>query len=314
MSKTQKNQMLKMNLQMFAEGDPASTADANLVTSAALGDIKSIDFVEMFGYSIQELLDVLGVTRRISLDRDQKIQTYKWTKTMAADNAVGEGELIPTSKVERKPDRDFTVPLHKYRKIVSGESIDRHGYDRAVNDTDGQILEEIQESIKGGFFTFLAAAPTKQDAEGLQKALSLGWGKAKTFFKGNVSIVSFVNAMDVAKYLGDAPIQSGASTAYGFTLLTGFLNQAVIVFDSIPEGKVYTTAVNNLVLASKNVGSSDLATTFGLTTDESGLIGVTHNATKNNLTVETVAVEGTQLFAEISNGVVETTITEVPKS
>lgn len=302
-SKTNKEKLMNMDLQYFA-------AEANLTTTDGLGDIKSIDFVNLFGYSIEELLQVLGVTRRMTLSKDQKVQTYKWVRTMAANNAAGEGETIPLSKIERKKDRDFVVPLHKYRKVVSAEAIDRHGYDMAVNETDREILEEVQDSIKEQFFTYLGTAPTKQDAEGFQKALSLGWAKAKTFFRGNVPMVSFVSAMDVAKYLGEAPIQSGPSTAYGFTLLTGFLNQTVLVFDSIPEGKVYTTAVNNIVLANKDVSSSEMATTFGLTSDESGLIGVAHGNTLNNLTVETVAVEGIQLFTEVLNGVVETTITE----
>lgn len=302
-SKTNKEKLMNMDLQYFA-------AEANLTTTDGLGDIKSIDFVNLFGYSIEELLQVLGVTRRMTLSKDQKVQTYKWVRTMAANNAAGEGETIPLSKIERKKDRDFVIPLHKYRKVVSAEAIDRHGYDMAVNETDREILEEVQDSIKGQFFTYLGTAPTKQDAEGFQKALSLGWAKAKTFFRGNVPMVSFVSAMDVAKYLGEAPIQSGPSTAYGFTLLTGFLNQTVLVFDSIPEGKVYTTAVNNIVLANKDVSSSEMATTFGLTSDESGLIGVAHGNTLNNLTVETVAVEGIQLFTEVLNGVVETTITE----
>lgn len=302
-SKTNKENLMKMQLQYFA-------AEDNLTTTAGLGEIKSIDFVNLFGYSIDELLQVLGVTRRMSLTKDQKVQTYKWVRTMAADNAVGEGETIPLSKIERKKDRDFVIPFHKYRKVITAEAIDRHGYDMAVNETDREILEEIQDAIKSQFFAYLGTAPTKQDAEGFQEALALGWAKAKSFFRGNAPMISLVSAMDVAKYLGKAPIQSGPSTAYGFTLLTGFLNQTVAVFDNIPEGKVYTTALNNIVLANKDVSSSEMATTFGLTSDESGLIGVTHGNTLNNLTVETVAVEGIQLFTEVLNGVVETTIKE----
>lgn len=75
-------------------------------------------------------------------------------------------------------------------------------------------MEEIQEAIKSQFFTLLLIQQ-KQDVEGFQAALSMGWAKTKEFFKGNVSIISMVNATDVAKYLGQAPIQSGPSTAYG---------------------------------------------------------------------------------------------------
>lgn len=279
----------------------------NLTTADGLGEVKSIDFVNIFGNSIEELLTLIGVTRRLELDTDATIQTYKWSKTMAAEQ-VAEGEVIPLSKAERKKAEKYTVPFNKYRKVATAESIRRHGLSVAVDEADEKILEEIQESIKTKFFKFLQTAPTKQTAEGLQKALSTGWAKSKTFFTGNVQIVSFVNSMDVAEYLGDAPIQSGATSEYGFTILQGFLNQVVIAFDEIPEGKVYSTAVRNLVFASQNVTGNDLAAAFNLTTDDTGLIGVTHSVATNNATIETLVFEGSTLFAELLNGVVETTI------
>lgn len=284
-------------------------AENGLITSTDLGNIKSIDFVNRYSYSIQGLLDVLGVTRRLPLSQDVKIKTYKWSVTKPAKQ-VEEGETIPLTKVEKKEDKEYTVPFNKYRKVTTAEAIRRYGHDLAVNETDDKMLQDIQEDIKRTFFTFLSTAPTKQQVEGFQKALSLGWAKTKTFFPGNPQIVSFVSAMDVAKYLGDAPISSGASTDYGFTLLTGFLNQKVFVFDDIPEGKVYSTAIENIVFANQQVSGNDLEKAFNLTVDQSNLIGVTHSVITSNATIETLAFQGSTLFAEISNGVVETTITE----
>ena len=287
--------------------------DENTQISTDFGTIQNIDYVNVFGYSIQELMDLLGITRQQALKFGQKIQTYKWGKTLATDNAVGEGEVIPLSKFTLNPDKQYDAPLHKYRRVTTAETISKYGYKQAVTDADQQLLQEQQEGIKSDFYTFLAAAPTKQTASNLQQAISLGWGKTKTFFKGNVNIITLVSAMDVAKYLGDAPIQSGPSTAYGFTLLTGFLNQTVAVYDGVPEGKVYTTAANNLVLAKFDINSSDLMQAgFNFTTDQTGLVGVAHSTTLNNLTAETVAIDGAALFAEVANGVVETSI--VPKA
>ena len=295
-----KLQPLKLNIQHFAED--------NLTTSTYLGEVRSIDFVNRFGTSIDELLRVLGVTRRLGLSQDAIIQTYKWEKELNTEQ-VGEGEDINLSRARKVKDKTFTVPFNKYRKVASAEAIHRHGYNYAVNQTDDQILGEIQENIKGSFFTFLASDPTTQEAVGLQRALALGWGKVRGMFPGNPGIISFVNAMDVAKWVGDGNINSGPSTAYGFTLLKDFLNQNVFVFDDIPEGKVYTTAEENIVFANQNVSGNDLAQAFNLTTDQSGLIGVTHSPTLRNATLETVAFEGSTLFAEIPEGVVETTIT-----
>lgn len=296
-----KEQLLKLDIQFFAEN--------NLTVADDLGEVRKIDFVNRFATSIDELLQVLGVTRRLPLTQDALIQTYKWETTLASEQ-VGEGEIIPLSKATKTPDKQYTVPFNKYRKVVSAEAIHRHGYNLAVNETDNKILGEIQENIKTAFFTFLATSPTKQEVDTLQKALSIGWAKAKTFFPGNPQIVSFVNAMDVAKWLGNGNINSGASTSYGFTLLKDFLNQNVFVFDGVPEGKVYTTAAENIVFASQDVSGNDLARAFELTTDPSGLIGVTHSRQTNNATVEMLAFEGSTLFAEILDGVVETTIVE----
>lgn len=298
-----KQLLLPLDIQFFAEANATVTTD--------LGDVRKIDFVNRFATSIDELLQVLGVTRRIPLTQDALIQTYKWTTTLAAEQ-VGENEIIPLSKAKKEKDKQYTVPFNKYRKVVSAEAIHRHGYDLAVAETDNKILGEIQEGIKSSFYTFLATAPTKQSTDTLQKALSLGWAKAKTFFPGNPQVVSFVNAMDVAKWLGDGNINSGASTQYGFTLLKDFLNQNVMVFDGVPEGKVYTTAVENIIFASQDVSGNDLARAFDLTTDTSGLIGVTHSTQTDTASIETLAFEGSTLFAEILDGVVETSIVENP--
>lgn len=294
---------IKMNLQRFAED--------NIITSTDLGDIKSVDFVNRFNYSIAELLEVLGVTRKLPLSQDQKIVTYKFTTTKPTTTA-GEGEDIPLTKVERAKDKEYTVPLEKYRKVTTAEAVRRHGSSVAIDDTDNELLSEIQQDIKSDFFTFLATSPTKQTAATLQLALSTGWAKARQSFKnkGNVSYVSFVNSMDVAKFLGEGKIQVAASTQYGFTLLTDYLNQNVIVFDDVPEGKVYTTAVENIVYAFQDVSTSDLASVFGLTLDESGYVGVTHSINTKNATAETLAFNGGTLFAEILDGVVETSIVE----
>lgn len=306
----EKKSMLKMNLQMFAEKDLTMMDD--------LGKIKTIDFVERFSYSIAELLEVLGNVRKLPLVQDQKIQTYKFTTTKPTTQAA-EGENIPLTKVERKEYKDYTIPLNKYRKVTTAEAIRRHGSDLAINQTDRQMLQSIQGDVKASFFEFLTTAPTKQSANSLQSGLSLGWAKARQYFKdmGNVPYVSFVNTMDVANWLGDGKINAVQGTQYGFVLLKDFLNQNVIMFDDVPQGKIYTTAVDNIVFAYQNMANSDLAREFELTTDESGLIGVTHSKNKQNATIETMAMQGSTLFTEVVDGVVETSIEgsgEVPET
>lgn len=285
--------------------------DPNLITTDKLGEIKSIDFVNQFEKSIQNLLKVLGVTRKIPLASEQKLVTYKWSATLA-NGDIPEGETIPLSTASKDRDREFTVPFKKYRKATTAEAIRRVGKSQAIDETDLQLLRIAQSNVKADFFNFLTLEPTKNEATTLQQALARGWGEANNLFAdyGSVPFVSFVNSMDVAEYVGNASISSGSSTDYGFTLLKDFVGaQNVLIFNDVPQGKVYTTASENIALAYQSMKGNDLASTFNLTTDETGLIGVYHSDPQvSTATVETGIFTGSKLFAEIPEGVIETSI------
>lgn len=285
-------------------------AETNLTTMGDLGDIRSIDFVNKFSTNINELLTLLGVTRKMELDNDLKIQTYKWTTTLDT-TVTAEGETIPLSKVVRTKDKEHTVTWFKKRRATTAEAIARHGVARAISEADTRVMREIQNGFKTDFFTYLKTAPTKVSAEGLQKSLSQSWAKIATFneFDGS-PIVSFINPLDAANYLGDTKLGADASNVFGMTLLKNFLGmQNVIILPSVPEGKVYTTAVENLVFAYLNVNGGDLGGMFADFTDETGLIGAGRQRQLSNLTYESVFFGANVLFAEIPAGVVEATIT-----
>ena len=284
-------------------------AENNLNTMADLGEIKSIDFVNKFSKNINELLQLLGVTRRETLTNDLKIKTYKWSVDLDGTNP-GEGETIPLSKVTRVLDKEYTVAWFKKRRVTTAEAIARHGAARAITESDKRIMREIQNGIKNDFFTFLKTKPTKVKGVGLQKALAQSWAKTATFneFEGS-PIVSFVSSLDVANYLGDTAVGADASNVFGFTLLKNFLGmQNVIVMPSVPAGKIYTTAVENLVFAALDVNGGDLGGLFADYTDETGLIAATRGREISNLTYESVFFGANVLFAEIPEGVVEATI------
>lgn len=284
-------------------------AEAKLTTMTDLGEIKSIDFVNKFSKNINDLLRLLGVTRRQELTNDLKIQTYKWTADVDTTKTV-EGETIPLSKMTRAKDQEYTVEWFKKRRAVSAEAIARHGASRAITEADTRLLREIQNGIKDDFLAYLKKTKTKVTGKGLQQALANSWGKLTTFneFEGS-PLVSFVNPLDVAEYLGSTAVASDASNVFGFTLLQNFLGmQNVIVMPSCPQGKIYTTAVENLVFAYLNVAGGDLGGLFADFTDETGLIGVARDRHLNNLTFESVFFGANVLFAEIPDGVVEATI------
>lgn len=284
-------------------------AENNLNTMADLGEIKSIDFVNKFSKNINDLLQLLGVTRRETLTNDLKIKTYKWAVELDGTNPA-EGETIPLSKVTRVLDKEYTVAWFKKRRVTTAEAIARHGAARAITESDKRIMREIQNGIKNDFFTFLKTKPAKVKGVGLQKALAQSWAKIATFneFEGS-PIVSFVSSLDVANYLGDTAVGADASNVFGFTLLKNFLGmQNVIVMPSVPAGKIYTTAVENLVFAALDVNGGDLGGLFADYTDETGLIAATRGREISNLTYESVFFGANVLFAEIPEGVVEATI------
>lgn len=290
----------KMNLQLFAE--------ENLTVTGDLAKVQSIDFANRFGENITKLLEALGVTRKIPMASGMVIKTYKAVKNVKKDK-VGEGEVIPLSKVETKPDKTYEIELKKFRKAVSGEAIQRHGFDQAVAETDELLLKEIQKDIRADLFTFLATGTGRAEGIGLQAALAQAWGQVQTLFEDDaVNTIAFVNPLDVANYNGDAKLT--IQKEFGLTFVEGFTDVTVITNTSVPKGKIYATAPENVVFAYIPVTGSELGKTFNLTSDETGYIGITHNNVNNNVTVETLALSGATLFAERLDGVVVVDIKE----
>ena len=210
----------------------------------------------------------------------------------------------------RAVDQEYQVAWIKKRRAVSAEAIARHGVSIAIDQADQRVMREIQNKIKTDFFTFLSTNPTKVNGTGLQGALAQAWGKLQTFSEFDGSpIVSFVSSLDAANYLGDKAVGADASNVFGMTLLKNFLGmQNVIVLPNVPQGKVYSTAVENLVLAYLDVNGSDLGGMFADYTDETGLIASSRDRSLNNLTYESVFFGALKLFAEIPKGVIEATI------
>lgn len=285
-------------------------ADTNLNVTADLGEIKSIDFVNRFGTSINDLLTLLGVTRKEPMTADMKIKLYKWDTDLNTDATVGEGETIPLSKVTRKLDKEVTVDWIKKRRAVSAEAIARHGANVAIDQADTKLMRAIQSGVKADFVTSLGETTNKFDATDLQVALSKSWGKLQTIpeFEG-ASLVSFVNPLDVADFLAGKPVQADASNAYGMTLLQNFVGaDKVISLGSIPQGTVFTTAVDNIVLAYLDMPKSDLSAYFVDYTDETGLLAVVSDKNTSNLTLEATFMGAFKLFVEIPDGVVAATL------
>lgn len=282
-------------------------AETNLITKNDLVRVRETEFVNMFGYSIKKLMEALGVTRKIAKQAGTVLKSYKATGTLE-DGVVAEGEVIPLSKYRTEPVTYKEITLKKWRKATSAEAIIDRGYDQAVDMTTDAMLKDVQKGIRKGFFDFLATGTGEATGSGLQAVLASAWGQLQILFEDDeIEAVYFVNPLDIADYLGKANITT--QTAFGMTYVEDFLGLGtVIINSSVPQGKLYATAKNNIVLYYIPVNGADLNEAFSFTSDATGYIGIHEAPDYTNMTASDTVVSGMELFAEMIDGVVVGTI------
>lgn len=282
-------------------------ATENTILTSDLARVREIDFITQFNGSLDKLVEALGVTRKIAVQEGATLKALKVTGTLES-GAVAEGELIPLSKYATEEVPVGEVKLNKWRKSTTAEAILKGGYDQAVGATTDKMVKDIQKGIRTGFFGFLANGGETATGMGLQAALANGWGKLQVLWEDDaVETVYFLNPMDVSEYLGNA--QVSVETAFGMTYVENFLGLGrVFLNSSVPQGKFYATAAENIVLYFVNVTNSALAQAFELSTDELGYIGINEYADKPHACVEDLVLSGVTFFPERVDGIVVGTI------
>lgn len=278
-----------------------TTKNANLVK------LQDVDFSLRFGYSVKKLIEALGITRKLPKTAGTVLKVYKVTGELK-DGNVAEGETIPLSEYKTTYEPIGEVTLEKYRKETTAEAISGKGYKQAVIDTDQKMLQDIQRGIRKKFFDFLATGTCAVTGTGLQATLAQCWGQLQVLFEDDtIESVYMLNPLDIADYLANAQVST--QTAFGMTYIENFLGLGTVFLNtSVPKGKVYATAKENIVLYYIPVNGADLGEAFTFVSDETGYIGVHHEADYTNLTADTTAVSGVGLFAENISGVVVGTI------
>lgn len=282
-------------------------AEVNLITKSDLARVREVEFVEMFGYSIKKLMEALGVTRKIAKQAGTTLKTYKATGTLES-GLVSEGETIPLSKYKTQPVTWAEITLKKWRKATTAEAIIERGYEQAVDMTTDEMLKDVQKGIRKDFFAFLATGTGKAGGDTFQAALAQAWGQLQILFEDDeIGAVYFMNPLDVADYLATANIT--IQTAFGMSYVENFLGLGTVIFNSsVPKGKIYATAKDNLVLYYVPVNGADLNEAFTFTSDATGYIGIHEEPDYTNMTASDTVVNGMALFAERIDGVVVSTI------
>ena len=283
-------------------------AEENLIKKSDLVKAREIEFVTLFGESIKKLVEALGVTRKIPKQAGYTLKTYKATGTLQ-DGTVAEGDLIPLSKYKTEAVSYAEIVLKKWRKATSAEAIIEKGYDQAVQMTTDRMLKDVQKGIRTDFFTFLATGTGTATGATFQAALAQAWGQLQVLFEDDsIEAIYFMNPLDVADYLATAQITT--QTAFGMTYVENFLGLGTVIFDSkVPQGEIYATAKDNIVLYYVPVNGADLGNAFSFTADQTGLIGIHEEADYKHMTAEDTVMSGVVLFAERLDGIVKSTIT-----
>lgn len=282
-------------------------AETNTIMQADLARVRVADFNLQFTGNLSKLTEALGITRKIAVQEGASLKMLKVTGTLESGN-VAEGELIPLSHYETEEVAVGEVKLNKWRKGTTAEAILKGGYDQAVGATTDKMVKDIQKTIRGDLFTFMGKGTGTASGANLQAALANGWGKLAVLFEDDaVETVYFLNPMDVSDYLGTAQVEM--QTLFGMNYIKNFLGLGDVFLNSnVPEGKYYATAKENIVLYYVNVGAGDIKTAFGLTTDETGYIGINEYPDKDTARVIDLVLSGVTFFPERQDGIVVGTI------
>ena len=289
----------KLYLQLFAE--------ANMTAAADLEPAISIDHVTRITSNIKELQKVLGITELTPMSAGTNVKIYKM-EVVNTPEQVGEGETIGLTKVQRKLANTIELVLKKYRRNTSAEAIQKSGRSVAINQCDEKLISNIQKGVKKDFYALLETGTGEASGTNLQSALAAAWGELQRFYEDEeVTPIYFVSSDDLAEYLGNAQVT--LQQAFGLSYIQDFLGLGtVVVSPSVTKGKVIATAKENLNGVYIPANSGDVATTFGLTSDATGLIGMNHSTISGNATVDTLIMAGVVFYPELLDGVIISSI------
>src|SRR5690625_2476569 len=182
-----KDKSLKLDIQFFAgRADNYPEPNTQMQDNFSELDAKSIDYAYRFGENFSKFIEALGITRQIPVQEGFTLTMYKAPVVDLKDGNVGEGELIPLSKVTPQPADTKTISLKKYRKVTTAEAIQKYGRDEAINMTDDALIKEVQKSIRDYLFDTIKTHGTEQanlNAGTLQGALASAWGALEVLFE-----------------------------------------------------------------------------------------------------------------------------------
>lgn len=285
--------------------------EPNTTTSTDVDPVISIDHVNRLIDGIKTLQTVLGITSITPMAAGSQVKRYKTTVTKGGKQSA-EGDVIPLTKVERKPLAPLTLELNTYRKLTTAQAIQKTGTAIALNATDEALVKEVQKDVRNAFFATVTGegSTAAEGGDTLQKAAAQAWASLAVYFEDkDVTPVFFLNPLDVADYLGTAAITT--QTAAGVSYLENFLGMGnAIITPRVTKGNVFATVSENLNAVYVPQGG-DVADAFDLTYDESGMVGMTHSRADDRASINTLIMSGVLFYTEDAAGVIKSAINAV---
>lgn len=258
-----------------------------------------------------------------SLDVSNIGSYYERVETLGAPvlgassgTAYVEGDEVALSKYTMSRTPVGVADFVPYRKLTTGQTILKYGFENAMTRTDEKMLRDIRKAIWTKFFTFLGngtgTVKSGQSVATLQATLANVEASLEDIVETagdelSGRVIHFVNRFDVADYLAGATITT--QEVFGMTYLENFLGvKDVFVGGQVSKGTVIATPVENIHLYGIDFSALSRGG-LSYTTSDSGLIGVHHSAAYNRVSCETNVLSGAALMAEATNFIVKATIT-----
>ena len=274
---------------------------------------REMDFVERFGDNWEALRNILGIMRPIRKTPGTSLVSYTADVTLES-GAVKPGEVIPYSKATIIQAAKADLTIEKYAKAVPIEDVNKYGAEIAVEKSDDEFLNKLQNVVLTKFYTFLKTGTLTQTATTWQDALAKAQGevlnKFATMQKDVTAVVGFANILDAYDYLGASDIT--IQTKFGLTYIKDFLGYSTLFLlpaTQIERGTVIATPVENINLYYIDPGDSEFAR-LGLnytTQGETNLIGFHAQGNYSTAVGESYALMGMALWAEYLDGIAKVT-------
>lgn len=284
---------------------------------------REIDFVSRFGSNWDALRKILGIMRPIRKAPGTRLVSYTASVTLESGE-VPEGAVIPYSKYSLTEVAHDDVTIEKYAKAVPIEDVNKYGVENAIEKSDDEFLNSLQNVVLTRFYSFLNGGGNLEQADSSHLTANVGtWQQALAKAKGLVlnefqkmrktvtNVVGFANIMDLYDYLGDKEITT--QTAFGLTYIQNFMGYSTLFLLSeadIAPGTVIAVPVENINLYYVDPGDSGFAK-LGLnytTQGETNLIGFHANGNYSTAVGESFAIMGMTLWAEYVNGIAIVTV------